>query len=95
MGRFVVGRSSFAGRAGLVAEIRLQKLIADFRLQIAEVKAPDLHGFSNLQSAICNHQFLRRFDQLHLAVAGAVQDHQLAFGIAEHENIAGRGSAPL
>ena len=31
---------------------------------------------------------LGRFDQFHFAVASAVQHHHLAFGIAEHENIA-------
>jgi hypothetical protein len=30
---------------------------------------------------------LRRFDQLHLAIASAMQNHQLAFGIAEDEHV--------
>ena len=33
-------------------------------------------------------RLLRGFDQLHFAVAGAVQDHDFAFGIAEDEDVA-------
>src|SRR5205823_9283176 len=32
--------------------------------------------------------FLRRFDQLHLAIARTVENHYLTFGIAEDEDIA-------
>src|ERR1700685_2964930 len=31
---------------------------------------------------------LRRFDQLHFSFAGAVQDHQLTFGVTEDEDVA-------
>ena len=34
------------------------------------------------------HEPLRGLDQFHLAVAGAVQDHDFAFGIAEDEDVA-------
>ena len=35
-----------------------------------------------------DHASSRRFDQLHLAIAGAMKDHHLPFRIAENKHIA-------
>src|SRR5579863_4809825 len=49
---------------------------------------PDMSLFASAGFAEARSPFLRGFDQLHLAVAGAVQNHHFAFGVAKNENVA-------
>ena len=70
-------------------EVRLQKLnaiAADRVFNLCDLTFAILL----LQSYLCPLTFpiLWRFDQLHFAFAGAVQNQQSAFGIAEYEDVA-------
>ena len=60
--------------------------------EICKIKMPTLSQKSDKGGAPIritkSFLALRGFDQLHLAVAGAVQDHHLALGIAEDEDVA-------
>jgi hypothetical protein len=45
-------------------------------------------GWGTLCICLGGSKFLGDFYKLHFAVFGAVEDHDLAFGIAEHEDVA-------
>ena len=48
----------------------------------------DGRGRPSPHELLCPREFLRGFDQLHLSISRAVEDHYFAFGIAEDEDVA-------
>jgi len=82
----VRGRNSSLGHAfGLLKEIPSTSSGQALRLRSGFL--PGIRYFAQ-DDRRSKSAYLRRFDQLHFAVAGAVQDHHFAFGIAEDKDVA-------